>query len=472
MEEEFHEEEEIVETRSDFVVGIAKWVGGSNVSQKNVNSLLNYLHDNGHPELPRNYCTLMKTPQNKIKLRTVAPGLYYHFGIQTHFTEASYNFLSDHSCNFVNIDIGIDGAKIFISSKITIWPVMGSISDMPNIQPFLIGVYVGKTQPKCPNDFLKEFGDEILHLQNTGGISVKNNPNKIQLNIRCFSCDAPARAFLSGIMYHNAKHSCPKCDAVGDCSPKSIVRGNPRTNETFHSRLHKDHHNPNFLYNRTVLEVIGIQMVTQMPLDPMHLCDLGVTKKCLQLFLDKTVTNVKILEISKFLEDEVKPNTPEEFERTCRTLDELSLWKATEFRQFLLYSSLVILKDNVGEDVYYHWLLLVCGMRLLSSKNCVQNCSTANTLLEEFVKHYPAIYGFIHLTYNVHGLLHLSEDVTIYGSLDSYSCYKFENYIQMLKKDVKKPGQVVQQIFRRLKKNIYCKPSSYNIQNNYIVNPV
>lgn len=36
-EDEFYEEEEIVDTRSDFVVGIAKWVGGSNLPKKKCN---------------------------------------------------------------------------------------------------------------------------------------------------------------------------------------------------------------------------------------------------------------------------------------------------------------------------------------------------------------------------------------------------------------------------------------------------
>lgn len=448
--EEYNEEEfdADVDGRSDFVIGIAKWISESNVSRDNCNSLLKFLHENGHADVPQDICTIMRTPLNKIQLKTVHPGLYYHFGIQNHFTEKQYSFLNA-PCNMVEIDIGIDGAKIFKASKITIWPIIGAFVNRLNVKPFLIGCYTGKQQPKNPNLFVKDLCDEILNLQKSGGITVSNNPKKLPLNIRCFSCDAPARAFLSGIMYHNAKHGCPKCDAVGDCSPKSIVRGNPRTDQTFELRLHKDHHNKDFLSTKTALEEVGIKMVSQMPLDPMHLVDLGVTTKCIQLFLDRVVLDVDVPKISQLLEEVIKPNTPIEFERTCRTLDEIALWKATEFRQFLLYSSIVVLKDTVDENVYYHWLCLVCGMRLLSANNCVQNSVTANTLLEEFVKNYPAIYGFPNVTYNVHGLLHLAEDIRMYGSLDSYSCYKFENHIQILKRTVKKPGQVLQQIFRR-----------------------
>lgn len=37
------------------------------------------------------------------------------------------------------------------------------------------------------------------------------------------------------------------------------------------------------------------------------------------------------------------------------------LWKATDFRQFLCYSGIYVLKDNLEENVYYHYLLLCCA---------------------------------------------------------------------------------------------------------------
>jgi hypothetical protein len=43
---------------------------------------------------------------------------------------------------------------------------------------------------------------------------------------------------------------------------------------------------------------------------------------------------------------------------------------------------------------------------------------------------FEEIYGSHHLVYNVHNLLHLSEDSINYqGPLDSFSCFPFENYL-------------------------------------------
>ena len=35
--------------------------------------------------------------------------------------------------------------------------------------------------------------------------------------------------------------------------------------------------------------------------------------------------------------------------------------------------------------------------------------------------------------YNVHGLIHIAEDVKRFGPLDSYSAFPFENYLGHLK---------------------------------------
>ena len=54
------------------------------------------------------------------------------------------------------------------------------------------------------------------------------------------------------------------------------------------------------------------------------------------------------------------------------------------------------------------------------------------------------------IVYNVHGLVHLAGDVTIYGNLDNFSAFPFENTLKSLKKLVRKPSHVLQQISRRL----------------------
>lgn len=445
------EESEVLESefRSPFVVNLAKWVIETNIARDSVNSLLKLIGPNVNERIPKSYTTLMKTPLKKIVLKTLDPGMYFHYGIQSHFSNTSYGFLEN--ANEIKIDIGIDGATLFKSSKITIWPIMGAFVDMPNIKSFLIGCYCGNSKPTSPDDFLSDFVEELNILKNAG-IQVNGNSKNLPLVIRCFSCDAPARAYLCGIIYHNGKHGCPRCNATSTESPKTTYCGNPRTDNTFTKRIHPEHHNPKFLHNKSVLEEIGIKMVSQFPIDPMHLVDSGVVKRCIQSFLDNNTSGtVNCTKISELLMDDVKRNTPSEFARYCRPLDMISVWKATEFRQFLLYSSIVVMKDHVDQNTYYHWLLLSCAIRLLlCPRSCQENAGTANLLLKSFVENFPSIYGLNNVVYNVHVLLHLADCVSELGCLDSFSCYKFENFIQSIKKNIKKPTEILQQIYKRM----------------------
>lgn len=47
---------------------------------------------------------------------------------------------------------------------------------------------------------------------------------------------------------------------------------------------------------------------------------------------------------------------PSEFASQPRSLADVERWKATEFRQFLLYTGPVVLKDIVSKDLYQHFL--------------------------------------------------------------------------------------------------------------------
>lgn len=49
---------------------------------------------------------------------------------------------------------------------------------------------------------------------------------------------------------------------------------------------------------------------------------------------------------------------PSEFARQPRSLFEVERWKATEFRQFLLYTGPVVLKGIVTDTMYDHFLCL------------------------------------------------------------------------------------------------------------------
>lgn len=83
-------------------------------------------------------------------------------------------------------------------------------------------------------------------------------------------------------------------------------------------------------------------------------------------------------------------------------------------------------------------------------------------MLNKFVHSAKKLYSVEFMSHNVHNLLHLVDDVKLYGALDQFSAFKFENYIGRVKKFVRKAELPLQQIARRIQeiKNFKNKTSN------------
>lgn len=433
-----------------------------------VGSMLKLLREHGTEDIPLCYATLMGTPKYKIVERDVGPGKYFHYGIENNLLKMESrlkNNIFKYSDEIV-IDIGIDGATPFNSSKLSIWPIIGAIVNMPHISPFLIGCYAGQGDfhAEDTEEFLKDLCDELEELLSKD-ISMKCGVKK--LVVRLFTMDSPARSKICHIKGHSSHDGCPMCAWYTTVYAGKVVYPNKvgeyiRTDSTFKLRSYLDHHHPEFRNKLSRLEGLGFLMVSQFVIDPMHCIDLGVVLRLLDQ-LDSMLEVANIDEISRRL-IEFKNFRPQEFARDCRSLNLLSKFKATELRQFLLYGSPVFLKGLVSEAIYNHWLLLHVAIRLLANNRLTPNCiNVAEKLIEKFVRDYPKIYGKFSVVYNVHVLLHIPYYVRLYGPLDSFSAYKFENFIQRLKKCVLKGNQPLQQIFNRLEERYNNYPESLEI---------
>ncbi|XP_011859938.1 PREDICTED: uncharacterized protein LOC105557334 [Vollenhovia emeryi] len=308
---------------------------------------------------------------------------------------------------------------------------MASIEDVDTYtQPFIIGIFHGLCKPNDANDFLREFVNDFILLSQTG-IIVSNKKYTVTLN--AILCDAPAKSFITYTKGHTGYFSCSKCIQEGDFVSNRVVfletHSMLRTNDTFKNRIHIEHHTGD-----SILEKLAIGMVSQIPLDYMHLVCLGVVKRLLQLWV-RGNRNIRLSSeavnlISCYL-IELKSFIPAEFARKPRGLKDIDRWKATEFRQFLLYTGIVVMKSVLPINCYNHFLCLSVAIRILSNQQlCVSFNAYANSLLLYFVSNYGNIYDDKYMSHNVYNLLHLSNDALSFGSLDNFSCFKFENYMQ------------------------------------------
>ncbi len=162
------------------------------------------------------------------------------------------------------------------------------------------------------------------------------------------------------------------------------------------------------------------------------------------------LSSQNIAKLSQRLTD-AGSHVPLEFSRRPRALRELDRWKATEFRQFLLYTGPVLLKGILNNAIYHNFLLLFLGIHILTNSRLTEDCTEyANALLASFVQHFGELYGKKYISYNVHNVLHLVEDVKRHGVLDNFSTFQYETFLHRLKRLVRKPQSPLSQIVRRL----------------------
>lgn len=189
----------------------------------------------------------------------------------------------------------------------------------------------------------------------------------------------------------------------------------------------------------------------------MHLICLGVMLKLIELWINGP-KNVKLSDFQRTqISDRLvnlKNYMPNDFSRKPRQFRNVKrLWKAHELRQFLLYSGPVVILDILNDDLYQNFLHLHVAITILVNPVLCTNSEYldfANILLQKFVADYTILYGRANVTYNIHNLLHVVEDVKYYGPLDCFSAFRFENHIRKVKQLVRKGDKPLQQIARRL----------------------
>lgn len=147
---------------------------------------------------------------------------------------------------------------------------------------------MGKSKPYNCDEFLRKFTCELKDLMENG---IDIDEKHLEVHLRAIICDAPARAYVSGTPGHTSSHGCSKCTQVGKKINGVLTykteSGNIITDDDFKKRKYSDHHSKHYLTKITPFETLNVKMVTQIPLDCMHLIDLGVMRK----FLNRLIYN-------------------------------------------------------------------------------------------------------------------------------------------------------------------------------------
>lgn len=191
--------------------------------------------------------------------------------------------------------------------------------------------------------------------------------------------------------------------------------------------------------------------------DPLHLLELGAMKRLLigwrsgnmacGSWTDKP-DGGQILQMTNHMRT---IRSPHEINRDARSLVIFAVWKGLEFRNFLCYYGLVVVRHHLTARQFNHFMILFCAVRLAySEKHARTQVVLIRKLFDEYVKEFKALYGPQFMTINVHNLLHVADDVERFGALSTISAYPFESYLGRLKAIIRAGHNPLQQIARRL----------------------
>jgi len=420
---------------------LSQLIAKYHISHNCVNELLVILRSEGL-DVPKDVRSLLKTPKSKShNIIEMENGSYIHIGVERMIKPILYTYFeSIKDLNLIQLSVHVDGISISDSSKSSFWPILVSFINVPEINKIVLPVGIFHGRSKKPGSVYTFFDPFITEIKSIFENGIEVNQKLLQFSISQVVCDAPAKAFVLNVKYFNAYHSCNSCLEEGEFINRRMsflgIDAQLRTDESFRSKSDESYHK-----GPCPLEVLPINMTSVVVLDYMHNVCQGVMKRLLN-FWKSGQKPVRFLNTD--LEHQIsteqvnlQPNFPSEFSRLPRSLDELEFWKATEYRTFLLYTGPILLKGRIKSSLYNHFLLLHCAIKILI---CVETCiihnDLANNLLRQFVTEYPEHYGNEYVTYNVHSLVHIANFVKIHGPLDKFSAFKFENFLQIIKKTV------------------------------------
>ncbi|XP_032790823.2 uncharacterized protein LOC116927889 [Daphnia magna] len=455
------------EFQNDVKQSLVQWVVECNIPRCHVNNLLKSLHNDAKLTfLPIDSRTLLSSRRGKIQLIDMPPGKYQHFDIAA----ALLNILSamaEHGKELPDvlyILINIDGIPLSKSSLSDFWPILIKVLGWDEI--VVGGIYHGAKKPADINQYLARFRDDILRLRATG---LEFRGKKVEVVLTAICCDTPATTFVMSIATHNAYYGCRKCTTRGTWVGNIITSSSQaktagrvtyseldaplRTDESFRTRAQLKHHNKDG--KKSIMEELLQDVIGDVVLDYMHLVCIGFRKKELKEWVFGKFDHLRFSvqtsrEISAFLIG-IGVYIPSDFPRTPRSLLELPRWKATEMRLDLLYICPVAYKPHLNEERYNHMMLLHVAVKILVNRDmCQIYAPYAESLLRLYVTNSGKLYCAKFVTFNVHSLIHLANDVRKHGCLDDFSSFPFENKLQKMKNLLRRSGRPLQQIVRRL----------------------
>lgn len=360
----------------------------------------------------------------------------------------------------VSFTFNTDGAPVFKSSKISVWPLFLVINELPyklrmlKENMLMAGLWFGPHKAAM-GTFLSPFLDCFKKLHEGIQCFCPLLGNFIcRAYLLCGTADLPARCLVCNSVQYNGSFSCWKCMQKGETSERGkghthvfpYISANPKGPERTVYDVHRDAQQAmnNLEQRKTGYSVNGVKgpswltffpnfnIVKGISIDYMHGVLLGVQKLLLRLwfsseFKSKDFSFHEHVHIVDYRLNNLKPTL--DISRLPRSIEtDLKYWKASEYRSFLLYFGAPVMYGILDNNRFNHYLQLVNGIRiLLKFGSTEEEVSEAEAMLFNFCADFECLYEKCFMTLNIHQLVHLADSVRALGPLYTHSCFSFED---------------------------------------------
>lgn len=362
--------------------------------------------------------------------------------------------------NNLSFAFNTDGIPIFKSSKVSMWPVYLLINELPIVDRKLrenvvfYGVWISSKKPVMWS-FLKPLYDDIAKLEHgVNFVDYTGSEFLCQGTILTCTCDLPARCLVTNSIQFNGKFSCWFClqqgetyhtSGGGHChvfpfqveNPKGPARTCKEIKNDVYAAVKNIRDGKKDYIARGVkgpfwfMFLKHFDFLNGVVIDYMHGVCSGVMKMMLGLWFGKENKGnaSSYYNCRSKVNDYLLKIKPTVFiTRVPRSLDDIVHWKASEYRNFLLYWGVPILKCVLNNMHMLHFCTLVKSLHILSLERITEaDLIVAENCLFHFVKYIPELYSPRNMTMNVHQLLHLTDCVRATGPLFANNCFVFED---------------------------------------------
>ncbi|XP_062568275.1 uncharacterized protein LOC134230464 [Saccostrea cucullata] len=340
-----------------------------------------------------------------------------------------------------------DGIPVFKSSGYSIWPIQLIINEcVPSDRKdniMLAALWFGNGKPRM-DTYLQPFVNTCAQLSEEGITWIDTNGRQLCTKVHTILCssDSIARPPMRNVKQFNGQYGCDWCLHPGEVVHKGDGHVRAYPPGEYRERTHDSFVQDGLEACTSTRVVNGVKGLSPLCLltvfnmvigfvpDYLHSVCQGVVKQFMSLWLDSS-NHGKPFYIglqSRILDQKLlKLKPPFEITRRPRTLSTRRFWKASEWRAFLLFYSMIVLPGVLPQQYVNHFFLLVFGIyTLLQSSVTLREIDLAERALRKFVFQVQTLYGVEHMSFNVHQLLHVAQSVRNWGPIWGISTFPFE----------------------------------------------